>query len=117
MLSFISKVFGGNKSEKDVKKIQPKVEQINNHFTAYASLTNDQLRNKTQEFRQRIREHLVETDNEITEKNKAAEAALKLSEFELFYFLAAFFLPKLVSTVAPMLASICLAGSANWPVG
>src|SRR5436190_13733734 len=74
MLSFISKVFGGNKSEKDVKKIQPKVEQINNHFTAYASLTNDQLRNKTQEFRQRIREHLVETDNEISEKNKAAEA-------------------------------------------
>src|SRR5436189_4028360 len=74
MLSFISKVFGGNKSKKDVKKIQPKVEQINNHFTAYASLTNDQLRNKTQEFRQRIREHLVETDNEISEKNKAAEA-------------------------------------------
>jgi preprotein translocase subunit SecA len=74
MLSFISKVFGGNKSEKDVKKIQPKVEQINKHFTSYASLTNDQLRNKTQEFRQRISEHLVETDRQITEKNKAAEA-------------------------------------------
>src|SRR5258706_3046407 len=73
MLSFISKVFGGNKSAKDVKKIQPKVEEINQHFTAYASLSNDQLRNKTEEFRQRIKEHLTEVDNEITEKNKAAE--------------------------------------------
>jgi hypothetical protein len=35
------------------------------------------------------------------------------------YFLVVFFFcfPKLVSTVAPMLASICLAGSANCPVG
>jgi preprotein translocase subunit SecA len=73
MLSFISKIFGGNKSDKDVKKLQPKVEQINQHFASYASLSNDQLRNKTQEFRQRIKEHLTEIDNEITEKNKAAE--------------------------------------------
>jgi preprotein translocase subunit SecA len=73
MLGFIAKVFGGNKSEKDVKKIQPKVEQINHHFAAYVSLTNDQLRNKTQEFRQRIKEHLTAIDNEIAEKNKAAE--------------------------------------------
>src|SRR5215813_10701691 len=73
MLGFISKVFGGNKSEKDVKKIQPKVEQINQHFAAYASLSNDQLRNKTQEFRQRIKEHLTGIENEIAEKNKAAD--------------------------------------------
>ena len=73
MIGFISKVFGGNKSEKDVKKIQPKVEQINQHFAAFASLTNDEFRNKTQEFRQRIKEHLTEIDEEIAEKNKAAE--------------------------------------------
>ena len=73
MLSIISKVFGGNKSEKDVKKIRPKVEEINKHFAAYASISNDQLRGKTQEFRQRIKDHLSEIDNEITAKNKAAE--------------------------------------------
>jgi preprotein translocase subunit SecA len=73
MLGFISKVFGGNKSEKDVKKILPMVEKVNQHFAAYASLTNDQLRNKTQEFRQRIKEHISEVDAEITSKNKAAE--------------------------------------------
>ncbi len=73
MLSIISKVFGGNKSLKDVKKIQPKVEEINQHFASYASLSNDELRNKTQEFRQRIKDHLSDTDNKIAEKNKAAE--------------------------------------------
>src|SRR5437868_10596233 len=73
MLGILSKVFGGNKSEKDVKKIWPKVEQINKHFASYASLSNDQLRNKTQEFRQRIKEHLSEIDTQVTEKNKAAD--------------------------------------------
>ncbi|HEV7780502.1 MAG TPA: preprotein translocase subunit SecA, partial [Chitinophagaceae bacterium] len=73
MLGFISKIFGGSKSEKDVKKITPYVGRINQFFSSYASLTNDQLRNKTQEFRQRIKEHLTEIDNEITAKNTAAE--------------------------------------------
>jgi preprotein translocase subunit SecA len=73
MLGIISKVFGGNKSEKDVKKIRPAVEKINQHFAAYASLTNDELRNKTQEFRFRIREHLKGIDDEIAANNKAAE--------------------------------------------
>ena len=73
MLGIFSKVFGGNKSEKDVKKIRPAVEKINQHFAAYASLTNDELRNKTQEFRFRIKEHLKEIDSEIAANNKAAE--------------------------------------------
>jgi len=73
MLGIISKIFGGNKSEKDVKKISPIVEKINQNFAFYATLTNDQLRNKTQEFRDRIKTHLREIDEEISSKNKAAE--------------------------------------------
>jgi len=73
MLGFISKLFGGSKSEKDVKKIEPLVGKINEFFAAYQSLNNDELRNKTQEFRQRIKEHLVEIDAEITERTKAAD--------------------------------------------
>ena len=72
-MSFFSKLFGGSKSEKDVKKIQPFVAEINQHFTSYQSLTNDQLRNKTQEFRQRIKDHLTAIDNEIAATNKRAE--------------------------------------------
>jgi preprotein translocase subunit SecA len=73
MLGFIQKIFGGSKSEKDVKKISPVIEKVNHHFTAYASLSNDQLRNKTQEFRQRIKEHLTEISETIASKNKQAE--------------------------------------------
>ncbi|MCY7309548.1 MAG: preprotein translocase subunit SecA, partial [Chitinophagaceae bacterium] len=73
MLGFISKIFGGSKSEKDVKKIEPYVGKINQFFTAYQSLSNDELRGKTQEFRQRIKEHLSEIDAEMTAKNAAAE--------------------------------------------
>ncbi len=73
MIGFISKLFGGNKSDKDVKKILPIVQKVNEHFAAYASLSNDQLRNKTQEFRQRIQAHLASTDEAIAAKNKEAE--------------------------------------------
>src|SRR6187200_2172187 len=72
-MSFFSKLFGGSKSEKDVKKIQPFVAEINKHFASYQSFTNDQLRNKTQEFRQRIKDHLTTIDNEISSANKRAE--------------------------------------------
>ncbi len=74
MSGFFSKIFGGSKSEKDVKKIQPFVGRINHHFDAYQSISNDQLRNKTQEFRQRIKEHLTEIDAEINQRNAEAEA-------------------------------------------
>ncbi len=73
MLGIISKLFGGNKSDKDVKKIMPQVQKINEYFAAYASLSNDELRGKTAEFRQRIQDHLKSIDEEINEKNKAAE--------------------------------------------
>ena len=74
MLGFIQKIFGGSKSEKDVKKIEPYVARINQFFTNYQSLSNDQLRAKTQEFRQRIKQHLTGVDAEIAERNAAAEA-------------------------------------------
>ncbi|HOZ68386.1 MAG TPA: preprotein translocase subunit SecA [Chitinophagaceae bacterium] len=74
MLGFIQKIFGGSKSEKDVKKIEPYVARINQFFTSYQSLSNDQLRGKTQEFRGRIKEHLSAIDTEIAQKNAAAEA-------------------------------------------
>jgi len=73
MLGFLSKIFGGSKSEKDVKKIEPYVEKINRFSAAYLSISNDELRSKTQEFRQRIKEHLTEIDAEIAAKNKEAE--------------------------------------------
>src|SRR6476620_6318886 len=72
MAGLFSSLFGGNKSEKDVKKITPYVAEINQHFASYQSITNDELRGKTQVFRQRIKDHLKEIDEEIAGKTKQA---------------------------------------------
>ncbi|MFN3940894.1 MAG: preprotein translocase subunit SecA, partial [Chitinophagales bacterium] len=61
----ISKLFGGNKHEKDIKLIEPIVAKINAIYPALASLTNDQLRNKTNEFRSRIAAFLKPIDDKI----------------------------------------------------
>lgn len=74
MSGFLSKLFGGNKSEKDVKVITPYVAKINAFFDQYQSLSNDDLRHKTIEFKQRVKDHLAETDLEIKTKNADAEA-------------------------------------------
>jgi len=73
MLGIISKLFGGSKSEKDVKLLMPLVDKTNRFFTEYQGLSNDQLRNKTAQFKQRINEHLSGIDAEITAKKEAAE--------------------------------------------
>lgn len=74
MLKFISKLFGGSKSEKDVQQMMPIVQKANQFFQQYQSLTNDELRNKTAEFRQRIKEHLSAIDAQIDERKQAAES-------------------------------------------
>jgi preprotein translocase subunit SecA len=73
MIGYLSKLFGGSKSEKDVKKVQPLVAKINQFFADYQQLSHDQLRGKTQEFREIIKKHLSAIDEKIAERNKAAE--------------------------------------------
>ena len=74
MIGFLSKIFGGSKSDKDVKKIQPLVGEINGFYESYKTLSNDELRNKTQEFRGRIQEHLANIDQQIADKKAEADA-------------------------------------------
>ncbi len=73
MIGFLSKIFGGNKSEKDVKKITPQVAKINGYFTQYQSLSNDELRARTTDFKNRIQQHLSAIDEEINTKKENAE--------------------------------------------
>jgi preprotein translocase subunit SecA len=73
MLGFISKMFGGSKSEKDIKSIEPLVAEINKHVNEYQSISNDELRGKTVIFRQRIADHLKSIDEEISSLSSQAE--------------------------------------------
>lgn len=66
MLGIISKLFGGSKSDRDVKMLQPIIGAVNEQFEKLQGLSNDQLRGKTAEFKARIRKHLKEIDDEIT---------------------------------------------------
>ncbi|MBL7719171.1 MAG: preprotein translocase subunit SecA [Flavipsychrobacter sp.] len=87
MIGFLSKLFGGSKSDKDVKRIQPLVTEINRYFQEFQSLSNDELRNKTVEFRQRIKEHLKDIDAEIAAKKASGEqlAETDFQEKEAIY--------------------------------
>ena len=73
MSGFLSKLFGGNKSEKDVRIITPYIAKINGYFDQYQSLSKDYLRSKTFFCKQRMKDHLAEIDNERKEKKAEAE--------------------------------------------
>ena len=76
ILKSFSKLLGGTSAEKALKEIEPIVAQINSFFEEYASLSNDALRGKTQEFIDRINAHLLEIDTEIADyKKQLAETA------------------------------------------
>ena len=53
MLDIVKKVFG-TKNDRELKKLQPIVAAINELEPAVSGLTDEQLRNKTNEFRERI---------------------------------------------------------------
>jgi preprotein translocase subunit SecA len=81
MLSFFSKVFP-SKSEKDLKKIVPIVERINVLCAEYAELTDDQMRAKTVEFRERIAAAVNETRERIAALKKELQETPDLTAGE-----------------------------------
>nr|WP_298392392.1 preprotein translocase subunit SecA [Hydrotalea sp.] len=83
----MSKILGGNKSEKDVQKILPIVQKINEFYEQYHTLSNDALRNKTIEFKAKIKTHLAETDEEIAQLQQNADGlpATEIHEKDKLY--------------------------------
>jgi preprotein translocase subunit SecA len=66
MLSILKKIFGG-KHEKDVQLLLPAVEEINRYFESYKSLSDDELRAKTVEFKKRIADATLEVNARLEE--------------------------------------------------
>jgi preprotein translocase subunit SecA len=54
MFNNLLKSLFGSKHDRDVKRVAPIVDEINRFFAEYAALSDDQLRAKTDEFRQRL---------------------------------------------------------------
>jgi len=80
----IKKIFG-SKYDRDVKKYQPYVEEINGYYEQYRSLSADALRQKTIDFRERIAEHLQGIDEDIATVRKQAEEEKDLQQKEDFF--------------------------------
>lgn len=68
----LAKLFG-SKSDRDIKEVTPYVEEINKIYSSFSSLTDDELRNKTAEFKAKIAENLKEIDTQIAELHKRIE--------------------------------------------
>jgi preprotein translocase subunit SecA len=64
MLGFFKSLFK-SKHERDYDKYSPAVDTVNEEWEKLLDLSNDQLRNKTLEFRQRIADHLAGIDQDV----------------------------------------------------
>lgn len=64
MFGFLKKLFG-DKYDRDIKAIMPIVDKIKTIYAGLSSISNDELRNKTHDFRARIADHLKDIDNDI----------------------------------------------------
>lgn len=65
ILDSVLKVFVGDKSKKDIKEVQPKVELIKKAEKALEGISHDELRAKTVEFKNRINEAREEINTKI----------------------------------------------------
>jgi preprotein translocase subunit SecA len=72
MLKLFAKIFG-TKSERDLKALQPYVEQINAAFEQLKDLSNDALRNKTLALQEHIKHQLQSIADEYSALEKEAE--------------------------------------------
>ncbi|GAA0892553.1 preprotein translocase subunit SecA [Fulvivirga kasyanovii] len=72
MLKFIAKIFG-TKSEKDIKTLMPLVEKINQEYAQFASISDDELRNKTTNIQEQINAALKGIDDQIAALHQKIE--------------------------------------------
>lgn len=84
MLGLLKKILG-TKQDRDMAKYQINVEKINRFFADYRKLSNDELRNKTLEFRQRIADYLSDIDAEILKVNQQALEETDFNEKDLLF--------------------------------
>jgi preprotein translocase subunit SecA len=85
MLGFLSKIFG-SKSDRDIKHIRPLVDKIKEEFAKLESLSNDELRAKTSDFKQRITAYLADIDQEINSlRTEAEQTEVEMAEKNAIY--------------------------------
>ncbi len=85
ILDSVLKVFVGDKSKKDIKEIQPKVELIKKAEKTLEKLSDDELRNKTIEFKNKINDARAEINTKIDKLNEEANNTDDIDQKEDIY--------------------------------
>jgi preprotein translocase subunit SecA len=85
LLNSVLKVFVGDKTKKDLAKILPLVEQINSHFNSYKDISNDELRDKTLTFKNKINSDLKEVNDQIQNIKSKIEKTEDIDQKENLY--------------------------------
>ncbi|MFP3861013.1 MAG: preprotein translocase subunit SecA [Bacteroidales bacterium] len=81
----LTKIFG-DKSQRDIKEVQPIVDKINSEYSKLHDITNDELREKSRELRKEILGHIGEEENQKKElKEKAELSTTDIDEKERLY--------------------------------
>jgi len=85
MLDFMKKMLG-NKSQRDIKAINPLVDKTIEVYEVVKELSNDELREKTLEFQRRIKDFLSGKEKEIEEmKTRLNSEDIDIDEKEKLY--------------------------------
>lgn len=66
MLKLFAKIFG-TKSERDIKRLLPIVQKINEHYQQLHKLSNDELRQQTVLFKRKIKEAISDEEQELAQ--------------------------------------------------
>ena len=85
IVNSLLKVFLGDKSGKDLKKLTPLVDDINIEFDKLSAVSNDQLRNKTIEFKGIISEQTSDINKSILDLNKKISNETSNTEKEILF--------------------------------
>lgn len=64
MFGFLKKVFG-TKSEKDIRDVEPIVDEINSVYATLTAISNDELRNKSKALKAKIQEYIKAEQSKI----------------------------------------------------
>lgn len=84
ILNSVIKLFVGDKQQKDLKILQPIVDQVQSFESSLAGLSHDELRNKTVDFKQKISDAVKVFQDQIeTLEKEALEASIDRQE-EIF---------------------------------
>ena len=86
MISGLLKKIFGDKTQKDIKLLRPYAESINEAYAKLSSISDDELRAKTAEFKTKIAEYTSQTQTQIAElKEQVKSHTISIQDKEEFF--------------------------------